>query len=57
MKYEQKKVEIRVLDCPLMIEDNAELTWVVLSFCEACEHNEGSEHGLPLCSANTLKEN
>lgn len=52
MKHEQKEIEIHVLDCPLMIEDNAELTWVYLPFCEACEYHEGMKLGMPLCSAN-----
>ena len=53
MKFEHKEIEIHVLDCPLMIEGNSPLTWVNLPFCEGCDHHEGMELGIPLCSANS----
>lgn len=52
MSYERKEVEIHVLDCPLMIEGNSPISWVTLTFCRGCDHHEGMESGVPLCSAN-----
>ena len=53
---EQKEIEMRVLECPLMIEDKATLTWVTLAFCADCEYQEGVEQGFVICSANDRKE-
>jgi len=53
---EQKEIEMRVLECPLMIEDKASLTWVTLAFCTNCEYHEGVEQGFVICSANDHKE-
>ena len=41
------ELEVRVKDCPLMIEDKATLTWVTLAFCNGCEYHYSTDyHGM-----------
>ena len=51
---EQKQINMRVEDCPLMIEDGAAITYVEMSFCENCEYHQGIELDQVICSANDV---
>lgn len=37
----KRPTQIWVLDCPLMVEDEAAETYVTLAFCQGCEYHKG----------------